>query len=523
MPSFPDRRPAGVPKLVIALAAIPLLAAAAGAYVWFVQRVEVGSDELLVLVRKVGEALPDSAGDQVVLYPELLAKLGEPPNSTRFKGIIYEPLQPGRYFYDPFFWRCERIKVTVIEQSQEKPSVGVLIRKYGDPLPPGERVAPRDKPVRGPVAGVLPPGRHSINTLAYDVKIVSPVSIEKGYCGVQTLLSGSPPKNPNLYIVGEGEAGVQAKVLPPGFNYINPYEVAIDPVEVRSHTLDFRDADVIEFPSNDGFDIVNEWSIEYAIRQDMAPYVLVAIGDHAEVVSRILLPYMRSLTRIEGSKLQARDFISGEKRTAFQNSVFEQLRDQCYSQGIEIRAALIRRIVAPREIADPISDRQIAGQEIRQYESEILVARSEAKFTEQQEMQKQNQEIGGANRAVVSTLKEAETRKNVAVLEAQRKLEVARLRLAAATEEAAAILSRGKAEAEVKRLGYAAKATPIHDAVSAFGDGETYAQFFFYQKLAPSLRTVLDSTDGPLADVFRAFAPARVPAIRGAAATGGAQ
>ena len=37
-------------------------------------------------------------------------------------------------------------------------------------------------------------------------------------------------------------------------------------------------------------------------------------------------------------------------------------------------------------------------------------------------------------------------------------------------------------------------------AVAAFGDGTTYAQQFFLQKLAPAIRTVLTTTDGPFAD-----------------------
>ena len=48
-----------------------------------------------------------------------------------------------------------------------------------------------------------------------------------------------------------------------------------------------------------------------------------------------------------------------------------------------------------------------------------------------------------------------------------------------------------------------AEAEPLAEAVAAFGDGQTYAQFFFYQKLGPALKSVLASTDGPFADIFR--------------------
>src|SRR5262245_45100722 len=169
--------------------------------------------------------------------------------------------------------------------------------------------------------------------------------------------------------------------------------------EIRSHTLDLRGNEVIEFPSNDSFTIQIEATVEYAIRQERAPYVLVAIGEHPQVVNRIILPYMNSLARIEGSKLIARDFISGETRTAFQNRVFEQLRKNCFEQGIEIRAALIRKIVAPEAIAGPISDRQSAEQQLNAATSEINVAQAEAKLVAQEEISKQNQALGDASRS----------------------------------------------------------------------------------------------------------------------------
>ncbi len=480
-------------------------------YVWYVQRVEVGAEEVLILIRKVGRPLPATAGgmdigQQVVLYPALLNALGEPPNSTRYKGIVFEPLGPGRYFYDPFLW--ERIKVPVVQIPDGQ--VGVRVRRFGRPLPDGRTVATQPDE-RGPEAELLQPGRYNVNPFAYEVRRVPPVVIPAGFVGVQTLLAGPESDNPNVYVVETGKRGVQADVLPPGMTYNNPYVRRIDLIDVRSHILDLHSEEAIRFPSNDSFEIVVDCTVEYAIRQDMAPYVMVAIGTHDDIRDKLILPQARSLCRIEGSKLQARDFIAGETRTVFQRHVFEQLRDHCYDQGIEIRATLIRRIVPPAEIAGPISDRQIAGQQIKQYENEIRVAEAEARLVEQQELQQQNQAIGQANREIVALVKDAEQQKAVALTAAQQRLEVARLKLQAAAEMAAATLSRGKAAAEVQLLQYRAEAEPLQAAVQAFGNGHTYAQFFFYQKLAPAVRSVLASTDGPFGDIFRALVPTGPP------------
>jgi regulator of protease activity HflC (stomatin/prohibitin superfamily) len=492
-----------IPGRVALLLLIPLLLLVGVCYWWFVQRVEVDAGEVLVLVRKVGQALPAEAEGQVVLYPALLQKLGEPPDSSKYRGILYEVKPEGRFFYDPFFYERNVHPATFIEQDE----IGILIRKYGQPLPPGKIVA-TEPHERGPLAEILRPGRHNVNPFAYDVKRVKPVRIQQGSVGVQTLFSGHDPANANRYVVEQGERGVQPDVLPPGLYYNNPYVRRIDVIDVRSHTLDLRDADAIHFPSKDSFQIVIEGTVEYAVRQDMAPYVMAAIGDHEDVKKKLIVPYMKSFARIEGSKLEAREFISGETRKAFQDRVFEGLLQQCSAQGIEIRATLIRRIEPPAAIADPISDRQVAEQQIAQYQNEIKLAESQARLVEQEEMQKQNQEIGEADREVVTVTIQAEQQKAVALTEANKRLEVAKLELDAAQETAAALISRGEAAAEVILLDYEAEARPLNDAINAFGGGEAYAQYFFYQKLGPAVKSVLASTEGPFADIFRSLSNA---------------
>lgn len=521
-PSRPSRRPPGgpnwpdgiqlpelpqLPRIVwLAIAAV-LLVVAASCYVWFVQRVEVQSGELLILMRKVGDPLPGAAelggasDAQVVLYPALLERLGDKPDSTRFKGILYEGRPEGRFFYDPFFWKRVIVPFTEIGPDE----VGIKIRRYGKPLPPGKIVA-TEPDERGPLAEVLRAGRYPLNPYAYDIKRIKLVVIPPGHVGVQTLYAGVEPADPNRYVVANaGERGVQPTVLPPGTEYNNPFVRRIDVIDVRSHTLDLKDSEAIRFPSNDSFEIVIDCTVEYAIRQDMAPYVMVAFGDHDDIKEKLILPFVKSLARIEGSKVRAREFIAGSAREVFQEAVFEGLRRQCYDQGIEIRATPIRKIEPPRAIAQPISDRQLAQQQILQYQNEIKVAESEAKLAEQQEMQAQNQAIGQANREVVSVVKEAEQQQGVAVTDANKRLEVAKLALESARANAAALLARGEADAEVIRLGFEARAKPLADAVSAFGGGEAYAQYYFYQKLAPALKSVLASTDGPFAEIFRSL------------------
>ena len=487
------------------LGLLPALVVLGLCYYWFVQRVEVPAGKVLVLMHKTGRPLPPEAEDQVVLYPALLEKLGETSDSTRFRGIMYSVKGEGRYFYDPFFWE-RRLFSAVVTDADE---IGVLIRKYGRPLPEGKVVA-TEPYERGPLERFIDPGvRENINPFAYTVKLVPRVNVPAGSVGVQTQYAGAAPQHPNRYVVAAGERGVQPDVLPPGLYNVNPYVKRVDIIDVRSHAIDFRADQAIHFPSKDSFDILIEGTVEYAIRQDKAPYVMAAVGDHEDIRTKLILPFMRSFARIEGSKLEAREFISGDTRKAFQDRVFEGLRKQCFEQGIEVRATLIRRIEPPAAIAEPISDRQLAEQRIQQYDNEIRLAHSQAQLVEQEEMQKQNQEIGKANREVVTLTKEAAQREAVALTEAQQRLEVARLELEAATETAAALMSHGQADAEVIRLQFEAQAKPLADAVAAFGGGDSYAQYFFYQKLGPAVKSVLASTEGPFAEIFRTLSTAK--------------
>lgn len=496
-----------VPLLVLAVLGVLALIIGAVGYYWFIQRVEVGPGEVLVLTRKVGKTLPGEAGTQVVLYPALLESLGEPKDSTKYKGIMYEALPEGRYFYDPLFWKREIFPAQIIARGSGDNSVdeiGVKIRKYGKPLPPGKIVA-TEPDERGPLAKLFKPQRFNLNPYAYELKRVKVVDIPEGYVGIQTYYSGADPEDPNVFVVKPGERGVRPDVLAPGKYFNNPFVRRIDLIETRTQSLDLLGNQAISFPSNDSFEIRVEATIQYAVRQDTAPYVLTAIGEHNDIAEKLILPYFRSLSRIEGSKLMARDFISGEQRSAWQENVFQAVSEECYAQGIEIQQVLIRRIEPPPLIAQPISERQLADQQINRYRKEIDLAKSQADYVSEEEMQKQNRAIGEANREVVTITKESMQDQTVALTEAKKRFEVAKLQLEAAKQKAEAIVARGEAEAEIIRLKYEAEAKPLREAIASFGGGEAYAQYFFYQKLGPSLKSILASTDGPFADIFRSL------------------
>jgi regulator of protease activity HflC (stomatin/prohibitin superfamily) len=268
-------------------------------------------------------------------------------------------------------------------------------------------------------------------------------------------------------------------------------------------------AEAIRFPSSDSFEIKVEGFVEWSILPERLPLIYVQYAEGSELVpfleEKVILPYARSFSRLVGSRYLAREFISGDTRLQFQTEFARKLTEACEGQGIRVHQALVRDIVPPDDIKGPINEREVARQQVKTLEEQIKVARSQALLATQEAMTGQNQEIGEANKRVVTIVKKAEQERDVAVTLAEQQLAVAALQLEAAQKQADALVARGQAEANVVLLKRQAEAEPLRQQVAAFGDGRAYAQYFFYQQVAPSIQTILTNTDGPFAELFNQY------------------
>ena len=172
---------------------------------------------------------------------------------------------------------------------------------------------------------------------------------------------------------------------------------------------------------------------------------------------------LEAFREFKGPSCAPGNLLAGRRETAFQDRLLEELKRECNLQGIHIKAALVRDIQPPSEIAALISQREQADQEMERSRNEMEEAKSEAQLVIQRELRERNSELGDARTQVVTLTKQAEQRKTVAVTKAQRELQVAKLQLEAAVKEAAAVRSRGEAEANVVLFGYKAEAEPLGD------------------------------------------------------------
>lgn len=141
------------------------------------------------------------------------------------KGVQRIPLAEGRHFLNPITHDWRIVKTTTIPAG----SVGVVTSKNGRELPPGEILAP-DRDSKGVWKDVLGPGTYRLNPEGYDVKILSAINIPIGYVGVVTSQTGKPAEEGVFAKVGQ--KGVMEKVLQPGLYYVNPRAYQVDVVEI---------------------------------------------------------------------------------------------------------------------------------------------------------------------------------------------------------------------------------------------------------------------------------------------------
>lgn len=141
------------------------------------------------------------------------------------KGVQRLPLTEGRHFLNPINHEWRLVPVTVIEAG----NIGIVTSKTGKDLPAGEILA-ADSLSKGVWRDVLGPGTYRLNPEGYEVDIRSAINIPIGYVGVVTSQTGTPASQGAF--AGPGEKGVLEKVLQPGLYYINPRAYQVDVVEI---------------------------------------------------------------------------------------------------------------------------------------------------------------------------------------------------------------------------------------------------------------------------------------------------
>ncbi len=465
-------------------------------------KIEVDTGQQAVLIRREG----------LELEPDM--ELAPPAKDGRhyYKGVQTGGpndgvLTEGRYFYNPYFWSWEISPQFVVPGDK----IGIRIALSGDDMPPEQILAEPGQ--KGILREVLKPGRYPYNRYAESIELHEPVTIPAGFRGVVTRLAGRMPKNPNVFLVEEGERGVQQATLEPGTYYLNPYEIRVSQVDCRSRRFNLGQEGEMNFLSADGFPITLDGVVEFRILPEKVAEMFVKYNEtpngdaiDEEIIAKIITPESRSLCRIGGSKLSGGQFISGEDREKFQTDLVKSLTQNCQKQGIEILAVAITSIQPPEDITQPVQQREVAKQKLAQFRRERLQQLSEAKLKVEVVLADQKKRVVEAEQEVIEKTTKAEERQRVAVTLAEQKLKVAQTQLEATKDKASAILAKAEAAAEVIKFDNAAEAAGLAAQVAAFdGDGGAMARNMLLGKIAPSFRTILGNSEGPLMDLFSQF------------------
>ncbi len=490
---------------------------------WEVERVDVGTDTFLVKVHRWGKELPE---DDIVA-----------PDDS-YKGVMLAVEQEGRHFVDPLLWGYEIHKIVKVPPGKAL----ILTRQFGKRIP-NERLAQGDvlseaglqdiEGERGILREPLKPGNYRINPYAYSKQEVDAVEIGPDQVGVRILKVGKDPRTLPLtpgrprYVVPNGYQGVQQVPVSNGTYYLNPYVETITPVEVRSHTASLSD---VEFPSRDGFILKPHVTVEYQVQREKAPEVMVRLTDEGmlhqldatpqqqqqnEILQKVILPHMRGYARIEGSNFDARDFILAATTGANQNptnprelmqkALLEKIRPRCQELGIEIRSVLLGEMKPPTELAEQISQRDLARVEQQKNAVRVGQYREMQKLRSIETMKEQAREKVEADTRLQVMKTQAKQQMEVEELKLKQELENAKITLEAAHSRAEAMLARGKAAANVTNLKNEAEVAGLRTAIQGFTSAAHFAQFHVISKLAPSLSEIFASDDGDFARIFSGY------------------
>jgi regulator of protease activity HflC (stomatin/prohibitin superfamily) len=176
-------------------------------------------------------------------------------------------------------------------------------------------------------------------------------SVPPGHVGVATLF---------------GE--VKETPYPEGLNFpVNPlYQWVL--FDVRQTTL----KETAHVPTRDQLQTKIDLSVQYRLDGQRAPEILRETGDAARVVSVQLIPFLRSLVREEGSKIErAEDFFREETREQLEAGLEARMQELLASKGLVIQNVLIRDINLPTVLSQAIEQKKEREQAVERQKAEL--------------------------------------------------------------------------------------------------------------------------------------------------------
>lgn len=333
---------------------------------------------------------------------------------------------------------------------------------------------------RGLQPQVMLAGSYYINTWAVQIEQNPMTDVPIGYVGVVISyigedgqdITGDTFKHGN--IVSKGQRGVWMEPLGPGKYALNKYTTKLEPVPTtnlvlnwanarsESHDLD-KNLSTITVRSKDGFPFNLDVAQIIHVPANEAPKVIARFGSMNNLVSQVLEPTIGNYFRNSAQDSDVISFLSTRKER--QESAKNHIKTVLDEYNVNAVDTLIGDIVPPDSLMKTLTDRKIAEEEQKTYQTQKMAQEQRQgmeKETAIADMQKEivraSQSVEIAQRTADATVKKAEGDATSLKLNVNAEAEATKMR---ANAEAEATKARAGAQAEATKLNASAEAEKI--------------------------------------------------------------
>ncbi|OOV29180.1 band 7 protein [Flavobacterium sp. LM5] len=373
--------------------------------------------------------------------------------------------------------------------------VGIVTALDGDPIPQGQIAGKyvdghnnfqdfdyflEQGGNRGLQPQVMLAGSYYINTWAIQIEQNPMTDVPIGYVGVVISYIGEDGKDvtgdtfKHGNIVSKGQRGVWMEPFGPGKYALNKYTTKLEPVPTtnlvlnwanarsESHDLD-KNLSTITVRSKDGFPFNLDVAQIIHVPANEAPKVIARFGSMTNLVSQVLEPTIGNYFRNSAQDSDVISFLSTRKER--QESAKNHIKAVLDEYNVNAVDTLIGDIVPPDSLMKTLTDRKIAEEEQKTYQTQRMaqeqrqgVEKETAIADMQKEIVKASQSVEIAQRTADATVKKAEGDATSLKLNVNAEAEATKMR---ANAEAEATKARAGAQAEATRLNASAEAEKI--------------------------------------------------------------
>ena len=373
--------------------------------------------------------------------------------------------------------------------------VGIVTALDGDPIPQGQIAGKfvdghnnfqdfdyflEKGGNRGLQPQVMLAGSYYINTWAIQIEQNPMTDVPIGYVGVVISYIGEDGKDvtgdtfKHGNIVSKGQRGVWMEPFGPGKYALNKYTTKLEPVPTtnlvlnwanarsESHDLD-KNLSTITVRSKDGFPFNLDVAQIIHVPANEAPKVIARFGSMTNLVSQVLEPTIGNYFRNSAQDSDVISFLSIRKER--QESAKNHIKAVLDEYNVNAVDTLIGDIVPPDSLMKTLTDRKIAEEEQKTYQTQRMaqeqrqgVEKETAIADMQKEIVKASQSVEIAQRTADATVKKAEGDATSLKLNVNAEAEATKMR---ANAEAEATKARAGAQAEATKLNASAEAEKI--------------------------------------------------------------